>query len=168
MDDPILEMAIVGAGFGGLAMARALRREGRTGFLVLEKSTAIGGTWRDNTYPGAACDVPSHLYSLSDAPHAGWTRLFPAQPEIRAYLDALAAPLHAEGLIRTGFRLVRAQWSGGDASWMLESAAGERLRARRLVLALGGLHQPAWPDLPGRESSAARVSTPRAGTTASI
>jgi cation diffusion facilitator CzcD-associated flavoprotein CzcO len=153
-NDAVLDVAIIGAGFGGLAMARALEREGREDFRVFEKADAIGGTWRDNTYPGAACDVPSHLYSLSDAPHAGWTRLFPAQPEIRAYLDALAAPLQARGKIETGFRLARAQWDETSATWIIANAAGRTVHARRLVLALGGLHQPAWPDLPGREDFA--------------
>jgi cation diffusion facilitator CzcD-associated flavoprotein CzcO len=151
-DDAVLDVAIIGAGFGGIAMARALAREGGSSFRVFEKAEAIGGTWRDNTYPGAACDVPSHLYSLSDAPNPGWTRLFPAQAEIRDYLDALAAPLLADGSIRTGFRLVRAHWDDGGAAWRLESAAGRQVQARRLVLALGGLHHPAWPDLPGLEA----------------
>jgi cation diffusion facilitator CzcD-associated flavoprotein CzcO len=153
MTDAMLEVAIIGAGFGGIAMARALERAGHANYRVFEKADAIGGTWRDNTYPGAACDVPSHLYSLSDAPRADWSRLFPAQPEIRAYLDALAAPLLARGRIETGFRLRRAR-RDTDGSWHIESHAGRTLRARWLVLALGGLHQPAWPDIPGQEQFA--------------
>src|SRR5687767_13287700 len=82
----LLDVAVIGAGFGGLAMAHALRAAGVGSFRVFEKADAVGGTWRENTYPGAACDVPSHLYSLSFAPNPGWTRLFPRQPEIQAQL----------------------------------------------------------------------------------
>lgn len=154
VEDSLLEVAIVGAGFGGLAMARALDRAGRRSWRILEKADAAGGTWRDNAYPGAACDVPSHLYSLSDAPNPAWSRLFPAQPEIRRYLDALAAPFIADGRLQFGWRLRRAAWLAGEACWQIESADGQRLRARHLVLAMGGLHQPAWPDIPGREDFA--------------
>jgi len=87
-----IDIAIIGAGFAGLAMARALQRAGRSDFRVFEKADEVGGTWRDNTYPGAACDVPSHLYSLSDAPNPDWSRLFPRQQEIQAYIKTLAAP----------------------------------------------------------------------------
>ena len=148
----IIDVAIIGSGFGGIAMARALQRAGRDDFMIFEKADAIGGTWRDNTYPGAACDVPSHLYSLSDAPNPAWTRLFPAQPEIRAYLERLAAPLFAAGRITTGFRLARAAWNAADAAWRIESDGGAVVQARSLVLALGGLHQPAWPDLAGQDA----------------
>jgi cation diffusion facilitator CzcD-associated flavoprotein CzcO len=151
MNGRILDVAIIGSGFGGIAMARALQRAGRGEFVIFEKAEAIGGTWRDNTYPGAACDVPSHLYSLSDAPNPEWTRLFPAQPEIRAYLEMLAAPLMAAGRLVTGFRLARATWRAGDGAWEIRSAAGDRVRARSLVLALGGLHQPAWPQIDGQQ-----------------
>ena len=152
MGDRILDVAIIGSGFGGIAMARALQRAGRDDFMIFEKAEAIGGTWRDNTYPGAACDVPSHLYSLSDAPNAEWTRLFPAQAEIRAYLEALAAPLFAAGCITLGFRLARATWHAAEGAWHVESESGAIVRARSLVLALGGLHQPAWPEIDGRET----------------
>jgi cation diffusion facilitator CzcD-associated flavoprotein CzcO len=151
---PVLDVAIIGTGFGGLAMARALQREGTRSFRFFEKAAAIGGTWRDNTYPGAACDVPSHLYSLSDAPNPEWSRLFPAQEEIRAYLDTLAAPFLARGLVETGFRLARAEWIAADGTWRIDSHDGRREHARALVLAMGGLHQPAWSDLPGREDFA--------------
>lgn len=151
VQDDVLDVAIIGAGFGGLAMARALQQEGARTFRIFEKAVAIGGTWRDNVYPGAACDVPSHLYSLSDAPKPDWSRLFPSQPEIRAYLESLAAPLLTRGLIETGFCLAYAQWMASDGVWRIDSRHGKRVHARTLVLAMGGLHQPAWPDIPGRE-----------------
>ncbi|WP_238257671.1 NAD(P)-binding protein, partial [Methylorubrum podarium] len=86
-----LDLIIVGAGFSGLAMAIRARQAGFDRLLVIEKSAGIGGTWRENTYPGAACDVPSQLYSLSFAPKSDWTRLFAPQPEIAAYLEDLVA-----------------------------------------------------------------------------
>lgn len=147
----MLEYAIVGAGFGGIAMARALRRAGVHDFRVFEKAGEVGGTWRENRYPGAACDVPSHLYSLSDAPNPAWTRLFPSQSEIQAHLLGLGAELAAQGLIEFGWRLRSARWDADAACWELLSAHGDRRRARSLVLALGGLHVPAFPDIPGRE-----------------
>lgn len=150
----MLDYAIVGAGFGGIAMARALLRAGVQNFRVFEKAGEVGGTWRENHYPGAACDVPSHLYSLSDAPNPAWTRLFPRQPEIQAYLLELGAELQARGCIEFGWRLRSARWNAGQRCWELESAAGECQRARSLVLALGGLHVPAFPDIPGLASFA--------------
>jgi cation diffusion facilitator CzcD-associated flavoprotein CzcO len=154
MHENTLDVAIIGAGFGGLAMAQALQRDGRDRFRVFEQADAIGGTWRDNRYPGAACDVPSHLYSLSHAPKPDWSRLFPSQPEIRAYLDTLAAPLLAQRRIDTGFRLVRARWLAETGAWELESAQGARVRATSVVLSLGGLHVPAWPQIEGRDAFA--------------
>jgi cation diffusion facilitator CzcD-associated flavoprotein CzcO len=146
--------AIVGAGFGGLAMATALDRAGRGDYLVLEKADRVGGTWRENTYPGAACDVPSHLYSLSSQPNPHWSRLFPRQGEIQAHLERSAAALVDSGRVRFGWRLTAASWDEAAALWRLESADGRRLSARFLVLALGPLHLPAWPEIPGLESFA--------------
>src|ERR1700733_13037443 len=85
-----VEIAIAGAGFSGLGMAIALRREGIEDFVVLERASDLGGTWRDNSYPGCACDVPSHLYSYSFAPNPDWSRAFSSQPEIQAYLQRCA------------------------------------------------------------------------------
>lgn len=152
-----IDIAIIGAGFAGLAMARALQRAGRSDFRVFEKADEVGGTWRDNTYPGAACDVPSHLYSLSDAPNPDWSRLFPRQQEIQAYIKTLAAPVRAAGKLQTGWTLARAHWDSEASVWHIESTAGKRYRARVLVAAMGGLHVPAWPDLPGRDRFAGRA-----------
>lgn len=147
----MLEFAIVGAGFGGIAMARALERAGISNYRVFEKAGQVGGTWRENHYPGAACDVPSHLYSLSDAPNPAWTRLFPRQPEIQRHLASLGAELVDRGRIQFDWRLASAQWDAADSCWVLSSVHGDRQRARTLVLALGGLHVPAFPDIRGRE-----------------
>lgn len=151
-EKPLLEYAIVGAGFGGLAMADALQRAGESSFVILEKAAQAGGTWRDNHYPGAACDVPSHLYSLSDFPNPGWTRMFPQQPEIQAHLLRSAQPLLDAGRIKTNWRLQQARWLADAACWELKSADGQRLHARHLVAAMGGLHVPRYAALPGLES----------------
>lgn len=150
----MLELAIVGAGFGGLAMARAAGAAGMGDFVLLEKAGDVGGTWRENTYPGAACDVPAHLYSLAAAPNPAWTRLFPQQGEIQSHLQALAVDLQLAGRLRLGWTLKSARWDSDCACWQLRSADGLEIKARALVLALGGLHVPAWPALAGRESFA--------------
>ncbi|MFP3747337.1 NAD(P)/FAD-dependent oxidoreductase, partial [Achromobacter sp. SIMBA_011] len=85
--DETIDIAIIGTGFAGLGMAIRLRQTGMTDFVVLEKASSVGGTWRDNHYPGCACDVQSHVYSFSFAPNPRWTRMFAPQPEIRAYLN---------------------------------------------------------------------------------
>jgi cation diffusion facilitator CzcD-associated flavoprotein CzcO len=146
----MLEFAIVGAGFGGIAMARALRRQG-VRFVLLEKASAVGGTWRDNHYPGAACDVPALLYSLADVPQTEWSRVFPRQPELFAHLTGLASDWEASGVLRLGWQLREARWSDTGRYWQLVSQDGQEYRARHVVLALGGLHVPAFPAIPGLE-----------------
>ena len=148
----MLEFAIVGAGFSGIAIARALERSGESDWCVFEKAHEVGGTWRENHYPGAACDVPSHLYSLSDAPNPSWSRLFPRQPEIQAHLRSIAAPLIKSGRVQFGEQLQCAQWVESAKHWRLEFSSGRKICARSLVLALGGLHVPAVPSIRGLES----------------
>ena len=153
VDEGTLAVLIVGAGFSGIAMAIRCRQAGIGPLLVIEKSAGIGGTWRENTYPGAACDVPAHLYSLSFAPKADWTRLYARQPEIEAYLHETAARHGLSPLIRLNTRLVRATWDEGAALWRVETDRGP-IVARALVAGMGGLHHPAYPDIPGREDFA--------------
>src|SRR6476469_6462919 len=95
-----VETVIVGSGFSGLAMAARLKRAGREDFVVLERARDVGGTWRDNIYPGCGCDVPSHLYSFSFAPNPGWTRTYSKQPEIEAYLQRVAEDFDIERSVR--------------------------------------------------------------------
>lgn len=149
-DDGILAVLIVGAGFSGIAMAIRCRQEGIGPLSVIEKGPGIGGTWRENTYPGAACDVPSHLYSLSFAPKADWSRLYAKQPEIEAYLQEVAQTHGLMPLIRFGTTLRRAVWDEERALWRAETDRGEIL-ARSIVSGAGGLHHPALPAIPGRE-----------------
>lgn len=148
-----LEVLIVGAGFSGLAMAIRCRQAGIGPLGVIEKAADIGGTWRENTYPGAACDVPSHLYSLSFAPKPDWSRMYAPQPEIQAYLRETAERHGLMPLIQLGTAFTGATWDEARALWHVETDRGP-LTARAIVSAMGGLHHPAYPDLPGRDAFA--------------
>ena len=150
--DP-LAVLIVGAGFSGLAMAIRCRQAGIGPLLMIEKGDGIGGTWHDNTYPGAACDIPSHLYSLSFAPKADWSRMYAPQPEILAYLRATAERHGLLPLIRLKTAFTGATWDEARALWQVETDRGPFL-ARAIVSGMGGLHHPAYPDIPGREAFA--------------
>lgn len=143
-----LDLLIVGAGFSGLAMAICADAAGLSRFLILEKGAQVGGTWRDNTYPGAASDILSHLYSLSFAPRAGWSRRYPRQPELQAYLTSLVGGYGPAGRLRLNTDVRAARWDEAAALWRVETDHGP-FRARALVCAVGGLHHPALPDLPG-------------------
>ena len=152
-DPEILEVLIVGAGLSGLAMAIRCRAAGIGPLRVIEKGDGIGGTWHDNTYPGAACDVPSHLYSLSFAPKADWTRMYAPQPEILAYLRETAERQGLTPLIRLKTTFEGATWDEACGLWHVETDRGP-VRARAIVSGMGGLHHPAYPDIPGREAFA--------------
>jgi cation diffusion facilitator CzcD-associated flavoprotein CzcO len=159
---PDFSVAIIGSGFGGIGMAARLKRAGVHDLVVLERDDALGGTWRDNTYPGAACDVPSHLYCYSFAPNPGWSRSFSPQPEIRAYLNRVANGTGVTGHIRFGHEVTAARWDPAGRLWRLEirTASGHRgrpLTARFLVSAAGPLADPMIPDLPGLENFAGTV-----------
>ena len=145
-----LDIVIVGSGFAGLAAAVRLAGAGRDDFLILEKSASVGGTWRDNTYPGCACDVQSHLYSFSFAPNPNWTRLFARQPEIRAYLEDIADRYDLRHRIRFGAEVTGAEWDG--ARWTVRTADGEDVRARVVIWGTGPLHIPSLPEIDGLES----------------
>jgi cation diffusion facilitator CzcD-associated flavoprotein CzcO len=142
------QVAIIGTGFSGLGMAIALRRAGLTDFVVLEKAGEIGGTWRDNSYPGCACDVESHLYSFSFAPNPGWTRRFAPQAEILDYLKDCARRHGVLPHIRFHQEVEEARFDERDASWEIRTGDGT-WRARVLVSALGGLSTPAFPAIEG-------------------
>jgi cation diffusion facilitator CzcD-associated flavoprotein CzcO len=148
-----LDLVIVGAGFSGLAMAIRADRAGFPRFAVLEKADRIGGTWRDNTYPGAASDVPAHLYSLSFAPRSDWSRLFPRQGEIQAYLEALVAEHGLADRLRLGTTVLGAAYDEASCLWRVETDRGV-VSARVLVGAVGALHAPARPALPGLDDFA--------------
>jgi cation diffusion facilitator CzcD-associated flavoprotein CzcO len=144
-------VAIVGAGFSGLCMAIRLRREGIEDFVVLERADEVGGTWRDNTYPGCQCDIPSALYSFSFAPNPDWTRFYPLQSEIRDYLRRCARDFGVMPNIRFGHEVLQADWDEDAGHWRLETSGGS-LSAEVLVGGMGGLSAPAVPEIPGIES----------------
>ena len=144
-------LLIVGAGFSGLAMALELRAAKRD-FLLIEKGEGVGGTWAANAYPGAACDVPSHLYQLARRPWAGWSRAFAPREEIRDYLERVAAEPDLAARIERRTAMRHARWNAMRKAWRVavRGPGGEsEIVASHLVLATGMLHQPKRPDLPG-------------------
>jgi cation diffusion facilitator CzcD-associated flavoprotein CzcO len=143
-------IVIVGAGFSGIGMAIKLRQEGEHDFVLLERAGEVGGTWRDNTYPGCRCDVPSHLYSFSFAPNPEWSSTFSPQPEILGYLRRCAEEHGVTPHVRLHHELLGAEWDHESRHWRLETSEGE-LTAEVLVAAQGALSEPLVPDLPGLE-----------------
>ena len=141
--------AIVGAGFGGIAAAVNLRRQGQDDITILERGDSIGGVWRANTYPGLACDVPSHLYSLSFAPNPRWSQRFSQRAEIQAYLQDVARRFDLERHVRFNSDVTRAEWDATTARWRLETGDGEQVEAEVLITACGQLTRPSIPDIPG-------------------
>jgi len=147
-----LEVIIVGAGFGGIAAAIELRRHGIDDVTILERAPDLGGTWFHNSYPGAACDVPSHLYSYSYAQRRDWSRLCSPQAEIHAYLHEVASAHGVEELVRTNTTVTACAWDERACRWRVSCADGEELEADALILATGQLHQPARPAIEGADS----------------
>jgi cation diffusion facilitator CzcD-associated flavoprotein CzcO len=145
---------IVGAGFGGIAAAIECKRHGFEDFTILERAPELGGTWFYNSYPGAACDVPSHLYSFSFAQRRDWSRLCSPQAEIHDYLSDVARKHELERHVRCGHTVSACAWDEQRALWTIETAEGERFQADALVLATGQLHQPAHPSIAGIDSFA--------------
>ncbi len=151
-----VEVAIVGAGFAGIGAAIALERDGRSDFVVLERAERIGGTWRDNVYPGVACDIPSHLYSYSFMPNPEWTRLFAPGAEILAYLERAAQAAGIADRVVTSAPMLDATWDDDARRWHLMTRRGE-WSARSLVLACGRLTEPRIPEVPGLAAFAGPV-----------
>ncbi|TRX76561.1 flavin-containing monooxygenase [Pseudomonas mangiferae] len=149
LDTEYIDIAIVGSGFAGLGMAIRLKQAGHADFLIAEQADAVGGTWRDNHYPGCACDVQSNVYSFSFAPNPEWTRRFAPQPEIRRYLETCTSRFGLRPHLRFGMALQRAEYDESARRWTLRFANGKQVSARVLVSAMGGLSRPALPDIPG-------------------
>ncbi|PCE34083.1 alpha/beta hydrolase fold domain-containing protein [Burkholderia ubonensis] len=159
LDDttPPLAAIVVGAGFAGIGMAIALRRAGVHDFVILERTHDVGGVWRDNSYPGAACDVPSHLYSFSFEPNPGWSRMFARQPEIHAYLRHCARKYGLARHLRFGAEVAHARYDEPNALWRVTLTDGTTLSAALLVSGTGQLSRPALPNLPGMETFRGRA-----------
>ena len=149
-------VAIVGTGFSGLGMAIRLRQEGEDDFVLLERAAEIGGTWRDNTYPGCRCDVPSHLYSFSFAPNPNWSSTFSPQSEILDYLKDCAERHGVMPHIRFDTELERASWDEGEQLWRIETSK-EAMTADVLIAAQGPLSDPSMPAVPGLDSFEGRA-----------
>ncbi len=148
--DPHFRVAVIGAGFSGLCMSIRLIQAGITDFVVLERAAEVGGTWRENTYPGCQCDIPSALYSFSFAPNPNWSRFYPLQQEIRDYLRDCAERFGVMPYIRFGHEVTAADWDEEARRWRLETSGGT-LSADVLVGGMGGLSNPGTPDIAGLE-----------------
>ena len=150
MGDPrsatAVDVLIVGAGFAGIGMGIRLARRGRESFVIIEQAADVGGTWRDNRYPGVSCDIPSHLYSFSFRPNPGWSRVFAEGPEIHAYLRACILEEGLSDRLLLNCALSQAQWSDDDARWLVRTTRGDFL-AGSLVIATGRLAEPKLPPI---------------------
>ncbi|WP_340560810.1 flavin-containing monooxygenase [Streptomyces sp. GSL17-111] len=151
-----VRVAVIGSGFGGLGAAVRLRRAGITDFVVLERRDAVGGTWHDNSYPGCACDVPSHLYSFSFAPNPEWPRSFSGQAHIRAYLERVADTFGLRPHIRFRHTVEQAEWDAEELRWVVRTSQGT-LTADVVVSATGPLSDPKIPDIPGLDGFTGKV-----------
>jgi cation diffusion facilitator CzcD-associated flavoprotein CzcO len=145
---------IVGSGFSGLAMAIALKKAGLDDLVILERGDAIGGTWRDNTYPGCACDVPSHLYSFSFELNPRWSRSYATQPEIRAYMEHCTDKYDVRRHVELHQNVTACDFDETTGEWTVTTARGDTFVSTIVVLAVGGLSNPAFPNIAGRETFA--------------
>jgi cation diffusion facilitator CzcD-associated flavoprotein CzcO len=143
------KVVIVGTGFSGLGQAIQLEKAGIRDYVILEKATEVGGTWRDNSYPGCACDVQSHMYSFSYEQNPDWSRSFSPQPEIFEYLKGVADKYRLREKIRFGVELTGAHWDERERRWTATTKDGREFVAQFLVSGVGGLHIPQVPELPG-------------------
>ncbi|ASR36827.1 4-hydroxyacetophenone monooxygenase [Prauserella marina] len=146
------DAVIVGAGFGGIAAAIELSRSGFTDIVILERASDLGGVWRENTYPGAGCDVPSPLYSFSFEHNPAWPRRYASQPDIHAYLRRTARKYGVFDRIRFGTEVTSAEFDGSTATWLIRTATGDGFTGRVFVPATGQLSRPAFPDIPGMDT----------------
>lgn len=151
---PDFPIAIIGSGFSGIGAAIALKKAGIESFTIFERAGEIGGTWRDNTYPGAACDVPSHVYSYSFEPNPDWSNMFAESGEIQQYLLRIVDKYALRPHLRLNTPIAAAAFDERDGIWTLTIDGGEKFRARAVVSAMGGLIDPSYPDIKGLESFA--------------
>lgn len=151
---PSPSVIIIGSGFGGIAAAIELKGAGFEDITLLEKSDEVGGVWRENTYPGAACDVPTPLYSYSFEPNPEWPRRFAPQPSILAYIHHVVDAYDVRRHVRLGAEVASCAWSDVEARWTVTLTDGEELHGDVLVPAVGQLSRPAYPSIPGRETFA--------------
>ena len=147
-----MRVLIIGAGMSGILSAIKLREAGLHDFAIYEKADRLGGTWRENTYPGIACDVPSHFYSYSFAPNPGWSHRFSPGAEIQAYFEDVARRYAVDSLIQYGKEITRCEWEGGR--WKITAADGSTDVGDFVIAATGVLHHPSYPAIEGRDTFA--------------
>src|ERR1700722_5199707 len=147
---------IIGAGFSGLGAAIRLQQAGHTDMIILERAEAVGGTWRDNTYPGCRCDVQSNLYSYSFDPKPDWSETFPSQPELWSYLHKVTSKYDLRGYLRFGHEVTSARWDAGAKRWLVSTTRGD-FAARYLIAGVGSLVEPSLPDIPGIDTLAGTI-----------
>ena len=148
------DIVIIGAGFGGLGMGIQLKQAGRHNFIILEKAADLGGTWRDNTYPGAACDVESHLYSFSFARKHDWSRRYGGQAEIKRYMHDCVARFQLTPHLRFNAEVQQLHFDAEQQRWQVQLSTGELLICRVVITAMGQLNQPAYPAIAGLDTFA--------------
>ena len=146
------EVVIIGAGGGGMCAAIKLREAGITDLVMLEKAGGVGGTWWHNQYPGAECDVQSHLYSFSFEPKIDWSKPFAGQAEILSYMNHVADKYELRPLIRFNTGVAALEWQDASSKWLVTTQSGDTIEARYVVSALGMFNEIVWPDIPGVES----------------
>lgn len=151
-----VQVLIVGSGFSGIGLGRALRQARMTDFAILERELEVGGVWQANTYPGCTCDVPSHLYSFSFAPNPDWSSTYSPQPEIRAYLQRCMDDFGLRPHLRTGVSVEGAHWDDDGHLWHVATSAGP-WKAKVLVSAVGPLTEPKLPDVPGIDTFSGKI-----------
>ena len=146
------EFLVIGAGPAGICSGVKLKESGRDDFVILEKASGVGGTWYHNRYPGAACDVPSHLYSYAFEIKKDWSRPYAPQPEILEYLEFCADKYDVRRFCRFDCGVAGARWSDDDERWTVELESGEELEAEFVVSAIGMFNDLTYPDLEGRDA----------------
>jgi cation diffusion facilitator CzcD-associated flavoprotein CzcO len=151
-DNATVDVLIVGAGFAGLGTAIRLQQAGVKNIAILERGTEVGGTWRDNQYPGAACDIPSNLYSYSFAQNPEWSRGFSGSREILGYVHQLVQRFDLAPLVRFGQNVVSMDFDEASGRWSVHTDNGQTHRARSVVMAQGPLSNSSWPKISGLET----------------
>lgn len=159
MNTPVreVEVAILGAGFGGLCMAIQLQKAGMHDYLILEKAAEVGGAWRDNHYPGAACDVQSHMYSFSFETKADWTKRYAPWHEIKQYIEDTVTKYHLGNKLEFNQEVNSAVFNEATGKWTVKTQSGMTVVARHFVIASGPLHVPAFPDIKGLDTFKGKV-----------
>lgn len=148
----VASVLIIGAGFAGLGSAIRLRQAGIDDIVILERGSEVGGTWRDNQYPGAACDIPSNLYSYSFAQNPDWSRSFSGAPEILGYIHHLVQEFKLQPLIRFGHNVTGLSFDEASGLWTASVTGGDDVQARSVVMAQGPLSNSSWPKIAGLET----------------